>query len=419
MSSSPGILDRKEVSRATECLHDYMRRASYAGYDPYDGLESSVLRSTGLLRWKWSRIGVLQLLKRSPWNPRTILGIPRMRNPKGIALVISALVKRHAATQDLRYLYEAEDLARWLVEEGSHDGGELAWGYPFDWQSRTFYARKGTPNTVCTVFCADALLNLYAATQQRALLNYAQRAVESFLLNMLREDGGRCYFRYVAHSPAVIHNVNLLAGSLCARIGCWTGNERLVTIGARALRYSCARQTACGAWPYGEARNLAWVDNFHTGFNLVALSLYSRFTGSAEFAPALERGLRYWGEAFFLPGGVPKYFPERVFPVDVHCAAQAVLTWLECRPGAAGVRRAAEAAHWALAHLRSPQGWFYFQLHRGYVNRIPYMRWGQSWMLLALAALEEAYAAGAGAFRDASVQEDALCLGQTCEAVRR
>lgn len=419
MNSSRGILDGQKVGRAAERLHHYIRRADFAGYDPYDGLESSVLRSAGVLRWKWSRIAVQQLLKRSPWNLRAALGIPRMRNPKGIALVISALVKRHAATQEPRYLCEAEGLARWLVEEGSRDGGEVAWGYPFDWQSRTFFARKRTPNTVCTVFCADALLDLYAATRQRELLECAQRAVESFLLNMLREDGDRCYFRYVAHSPAVIHNVNLLAGALCARMGRLTGDDGLISAARRAFRYSSSRQAASGAWPYGEAPNLSWVDNFHTGFNLVALSRYSRVTGSDEFAPALERGLHYWAVTFFQPGGVPKYFPERVFPVDVHCAAQAVLTWLECRPGAAGVRRAAETAHWALAHLRAPQGWFYFQLHRGYVNRIPYMRWGQAWMLLALAALLEAYSVPAEIPHAAVVGEDGSHPRQPCEEVRR
>ena len=40
---------------------------------------------------------------------------------------------------------------------------------------------------------------------------------------------------------------------------------------------------------------------------------------------------------------------------------------------------------WALAHLRAPDGHFYYESYGWFVNRTALMRWNQSWMACALA----------------------------------
>jgi hypothetical protein len=42
-----------------------------------------------------------------------------------------------------------------------------------------------------------------------------------------------------------------------------------------------------------------------------------------------------------------------------------------------------------LANMRDGRGYFYFQKHRWYTNRIPFIRWSQAWMLLALSMFLE------------------------------
>jgi len=37
-----------------------------------------------------------------------------------------------------------------------------------------------------------------------------------------------------------------------------------------------------------------------------------------------------------------------------------------------------------IVNMQAPEGFFYFQKHRWYTNRIPYMRWGQAWAFHAL-----------------------------------
>jgi hypothetical protein len=41
------------------------------------------------------------------------------------------------------------------------------------------------------------------------------------------------------------------------------------------------------------------------------------------------------------------------------------------------------------AHMWDEQGYFYYQVLPYYKNKIPYMRWSQAWMLLAVSTLLE------------------------------
>jgi hypothetical protein len=50
--------------------------------------------------------------------------------------------------------------------------------------------------------------------------------------------------------------------------------------------------------------------------------------------------------------------------------------------------RLAEAVYtWAMARMWNAGGYFSYRVYRIGTNRIPYMRWSQAWMLVALATL--------------------------------
>jgi hypothetical protein len=105
------------------------------------------------------------------------------------------------------------------------------------------------------------------------------------------------------------------------------------------------------------------------------------------------RGYEFWTERFFLAHGWPKYFPDRLYPADVHAAASAIVALVELRGRIPGTLMFAEQiAGWAIENLRDPQGFFYYQKRRFYSVRVPYMRWSEAWMMYALARLREAIA---------------------------
>ncbi len=206
--------------------------------------------------------------------------------------------------------------------------------------------------------------------------------------HLLVRAGGETYFRYIPGNDVAFHNVSLLAAALLARTAARTGEAGLRDLAAEVAGFSVRRQKEDGSWDYGESRNQRWTDNFHTGFTLVALSRYARYAGDNRFRAAMEKGRAFWERNFFAPDGAPKYYPDARYPLDVHSAAQTILTYLEFSaqdPGA--TEKARRAAAWALRNLWSEEGFFYFQIRRTYTIRIPYLRWSQAWMFYALASL--------------------------------
>ena len=139
-------------------------------------------------------------------------------------------------------------------------------------------------------------------------------------------------------------------------------------------------------WPYGDAGNQSWIDNFHTGFVLVSLAEVIEACGAPAWNPALELGYRFFRDRFFLEDGTPCYYPDRPYPIDVHSAAQALVTFARF----AGLdpeapERGRRVARWTIENMLGADGRFHFQKHERWTNRISYMRWSQAWMVYGLA----------------------------------
>jgi len=399
------------IELATYNLLRYCRSEGWIGYDPYDGLNSFLSRlfPSGP---KLARQALTQLVKRSPINLRPALGIRKAANAKGIALAaraVALLAAANRAVLPVRIEAAREDsgagasskanasfaaslvgdftflMAR-LGKLRSTGYAEACWGYNFDWQSRAFFAPRGTPNTVCTVFAAHALLDWEEKTGSEQALDAAISSGRFILdrINRSPAEPGFC-FSYTPLDSSRVHNVNMLGAELLARLYARTRVEEYRATAELAASYTIAMQRGDGSWPYGEGESQSWIDSFHTGFVLVSLKRIIEWLGIERWRPQLAGGYKFYGERFFLADSTPGYYHDQLYPVDVHSAAQAVITFLEMAdqfPGAA--QKATSALKWSIHNLQDPSGFFYFQRRRLYTNKIPYMRWGQAWMLYAL-----------------------------------
>jgi hypothetical protein len=74
-------------------LLTYCQNENWAGYDPYDALNSRIFAATPFSRSRICRIAFTQAMKRLPINIRPLLGIPKTQNAKAIALFLMAFVK--------------------------------------------------------------------------------------------------------------------------------------------------------------------------------------------------------------------------------------------------------------------------------------------------------------------------------------
>jgi hypothetical protein len=395
-------MNQTKIQNARHDLWQWCRREGFAGYDPYDALNSRLFQATPLRHWRLARLAWTQFHKRSPINFRSLVRIPRERNSKGIALFALAALAEYRRTQTKAAEVEAKELLddlMWMRLKGFRGA---AWGYNFDWQSRSFFVPRGTPTVVPTAFAARAICEAAEVFDREEYLPFA-RTVADFILNDLNrseETQDEVCFSYSPLDHTRVFNASLLAGETLAEVGRLTGEGSLCEWGMRAARHVVRRQRADGSWAYGADDYQSWADSFHTAFILASLSRIRDAIGSEpggaatgffdELDNALRRGYEFWQERFFLDDGWPKYYPNQLYPADAHSAASAIVTLVELRGRIPGTLMLAEKlAQWTISNLHDSKGYFYYQRRRFQTVRIPYMRWSEAWMVYGLARLLE------------------------------
>jgi hypothetical protein len=388
----PIDLNTKEmIERVISELLYYCQRNNWAGYDPFDGLNSRIFKRLPLLHNRFCRLVLIQGMKRSPVNLRKIFMIPKGQNPKALALFSSALIQLLDSGL-LKNVNMIREVLNRLIDLRSPKKSHYCWGYNFDWQSRVFFLPKFVPNIICTTFSGNAILDAYEKFGEAKYLEIATSAGNFIMngLNITGRDDEIC-FSYTPLDHGQVHNANLLGAAFLSRLFKLTDNNAFLKFAHSATRFSLNKQNDDGSWPYGEGSNQNWIDNFHTGYNLIALNKIKHHTGSRDFADRIRKGFNFYIQHFFDNKGIPKYYHNQTYPIDIHSIAQSIITLVEFSDLYEKSKDLAIAIFvWSLEHMKSQRGYFYYQKTKYTTNKIPYMRWSQAWMLYALAALQKA-----------------------------
>ncbi|MDQ3666369.1 MAG: hypothetical protein M3410_07190 [Acidobacteriota bacterium] len=392
-------------------LFAWCRTHNFAGHDPYDALNSRLFQATPLRHSRRARLAWTQFVKRSPIDLRSICLVPAGRNSKGIALFALAALANYRSSKANEAEIEARQLVNDLLSMRLEGWSGAAWGYNFDWQSRVFFAPRGTPSIVPTAFAARAFIEAAQAFDDETYLKTARSACDFILQDLRRsaETHTEVCFSYLPGSVNRIYNASLLAAETLAGVAALTGEQELCGWAVRAARYVVNQQHKNGSWLYGAAENQAWTDNFHTAYLLTSLARiinHCQAAQTTEFNEALQRGYGFWRASFFLADGWPKYYHDSPYPADAHAAATAVITFLELRGlDCDAMAWAQKIANWSVRNLRDERGFFYYQRRRFYTARTPFMRWTEAWMLYALARLSEEEHV-----RTASISDRVVCF---------
>lgn len=370
-------LDTNEAIRRTR---SYAKNRDYAGYDPYDALNSPVVRALSF-GTVYGRIAWTQFLRRFPVNLRHFLLTPKGHNPKGLGLFLWGYAKLCQAGEfdDT----ELDKLLALIAKSRSDNCTGNGWGYNFDWQSRVFFVPKYTPTIVNTAFVGHALIDTYLATERQSALDLAVPAGDFILSDLNRITHGDTFcFSYTPIDKLAVHNANLMGASLLSRLYALTGDERHLSNALQSAAYSIDHQREDGSWFYAEPKTTQYIDSFHTGFNLQAFRYMLRDGHIPEFESGYKRGVDYYARNFFLCDGTPKFFNDRIYPIDIHSPAQAVVFFSGEGPEYRSLTDS--ILRWMMENLYDERGFFYFRKGRIATNRIPYMRWSQSWGFHAL-----------------------------------
>jgi hypothetical protein len=374
----------EELTRVVAELERWGYERSWTGSDPYEGLNAE--RGRFLKRSALGRRLLIQLVKRSPLDLRSVLGITPAHNPAALAHVVSAYA-RPCLMPDPDGRRRLEWALGLLIGSRSPGHTRPCWGYPFDVESRT----------IASSFAGLALLDAHERLGEREQLELAVGTGE-FLLHevKLTRSGGGGYFGYFPGDATPIHNANLLACGLLARLAELTDRRDFLDAARLGSAFALAHQRPDGSWPYGERGNLEWVDNFHTGYVLDSLLRCARALADEELLGAYMRGLRYYTETMFLPDGTPKYRPDSVYPIDSQCVAQAITTFALAEPVKPGsLEWAWRSFGFAVERMLRGDGAFVFQRRRLWSNRTPHVRWVEAPMFDALTRLRVAATTGA------------------------
>ncbi len=367
----------ENVVGACDDLRRWIEAENFKGYDPYDALNSPLLRLAGLGQ-KWPRIAVIQAMKRSPINFRPLLLVKKGYNPKGLGLFLGSYAKLFATTGDEQARDRAFELLELLAKHRSPNTSGNGWGYNFDWQSRAFFVPKETPTIVNSSFIGHALLDAYEMIGDERFLQMAL-PIREFLLNDLYRtvEGDKFCFSYTPIDQTIVHNANLLGASLLIRLNQYEASAEGRAAALSSLEYSMSYQREDGSWWYADTDFQKWIDSFHTGFNLQAIRYFLDLGEANGHTSAYKKGVDFYADNFFEPDGTAKYFHDRVLPEDIHSYAQAMVFFSGMGQGYKSL--VDNTAKKMLETFRDPSGYFYFQRRKGKAIAIPYIRWAQSW----------------------------------------
>lgn len=372
-------------------LSDYCEREDFKGWDPYDALNSPIIKFLRLDRFASTRLLFIQLFKRLPFNLRPLFLVPKVHNSKAIALFLSGYCNLYRHRPSEVYLKEINYLANKLISLKCNGYSGAAWGYPFSWQARNIlYFPAGTPNIIATSYSANALLDAYEATQNKEYLEVALSSAEYILkdLNKTTVDGGYLLSYSTLKGNDTVINASLHAAKVLSRCYYYTKYEQFKTEASKIANACCNLQSPQdGSWPYGLHPVQSWIDSFHTGYNLECLAAYQLYTQDTSFAPNIVKGYAFYKSQFFLPDGRAKYYHNKLYPIDIHSIMQLFVT--EFNITKLGIRLINSdltegAAHSALIKLQSKEGYFYYQIGKYFTIKTPYMRWSNAFAFNAL-----------------------------------
>jgi len=376
----------------------YITQNHYKGYDPYD-IKSTpfLLKLTELGRRNRAmaifREIVFEICYTFPLLTRRMLHIQPQKNAKAMGLFATSYTEMSVINPgNTFYSNQAEYCRKWLLDHPDTTSG-LGWGYPFDWQSSRLIPRS-TPNGIVTTAVGEAFWVSYLHTKKPEYLEICEQICH-FLVSLPVEhyDDNSLCFSYTPLFKNHVHNLNLFVADFLIKVGRSIDRNEWIESGRRAVAYTLKNQHDDGSFDYNGPpdRPANFIDNYHTGFVLRMMHSINKHLDDPAINTALRKGYEHYISNFFLEDGTPKLLPNRIHRIDIHSAAEAVncLTVLsDDYPDA--LPQAQKVLDWTIHHMYDPSGFFYYATLKSrftgqvFTSKIPYVRWGQAWMMRAL-----------------------------------
>jgi hypothetical protein len=379
------------LTRALNQLLIYVENEQLNGYDPYD-----TLNSWFPFQWfgKWGPPVSIQIQKRNPINIRPFLGIKKEINPKGMGLFLKVYSLLYAKTKESTYLKQATAIFEWLNSNYSNGYSGKCWGYNFDWASPGSYIKAYTPSVVVTSFVIDGVYDYFKISGDPKAAECILSAAD-YILNDIPVSNFETgiSFSYTDQEVDVCYNASLLAAEILVKANTIKSNRDSIDLVKDAVRFVLSKQNNDGSWFYSfnpESKTERKQIDFHQGFILVSLFNINQLLGiqKEDIKEAITKGLFFYRNKQFLNSGQSLWRLPKKWPVDIHNQSQGIITFTKLKEFDDSYSDFAKTiAEWTINNMQSHKGFFYYRKNKLLTNKIPYMRWSQAWMMLALTEL--------------------------------
>jgi rhamnogalacturonyl hydrolase YesR len=382
----------RDINESLKLLEEYVRNQNYSGYDPYDALNSSQLNN---INSRLFRVMFTQLFVYSPINLRPFFHIDKGINPKALGLFLSAYSNLFKNGRIERKIFDevSSKLAALLLEDASNGFSGYCWGFNFNWNDVKRNAKKYTPTLVISSFVGNGFLDLYDITHEKKYLEIAESITHFILKDLhIREFQNGICFSYSPIDDHVVHNANCLGGAFLSRVYKLNNDKNLLEYSQKAFEYSLSQQNKDGSWLFQldtETGKIRDQIDFHQGFIIDSLSasIANKTLVEDKYLNGLKKAVLFYKNNQFSKDGRAMWRLPRKYPIDIHHQAQGIITFSKLYStfkDTEYLNFSKKIAEWTIENMQDKKGYFYYQKWPFFTNKIPYIRWGQAWMMLAL-----------------------------------
>lgn len=381
------------INPAVNKVRSFIEKEKFMGYDPYDTLNSFLpLDKMG----KWIPAIAIQIQKRNPVNIRPLLGIKKGINPKSHGLLLYAYSLQYEMTGDEKARENMETIFNWLIENYSRGYSGYCWGYNFGWANPAKYVKPYVPNIVATSFIGKGIFQYYHTSKNEKAKEVIISICDFLLKDLpkIQTHRGLC----ISYTPVIkdaCFNATLLGAEILAKAYSLNGNEELKHKAESILNFAVSYQLPNGLWNYevdiDTGKESAQTD-FHQGYNLESISEACKYAGleNDKFESSIRKGLEYYRKEQFYDNGQSLWRLPKIYPVEIHNQSQGIITFAMLKKfNSEYLPFANKIAEWTIENMQNKNdGSFYYRKLKNYNIKIPYMRWSQAWMFLALTRLQ-------------------------------
>lgn len=385
----------KMVRESIESLYQWVKNQDYYGWDPYDALNSKFI-SKLCFDSPYLEIIATQLNKYSIVNFRPFLRVEKGVDVKGMSLFAQAYSKMYTLTNDKNYESELLNCMLFIKEKSlvSVYGHDCWAGHYYNYRnSDTSTLSPNIPDVITTSNVIKAAIESYTILERDDLIKIAKGGYE-FLTNFLleRSKEGDLYLKYTPLSDnKIVINASAEGLTAICKLMHLFNDKDMTEIASNLANFLIKNQSTDGSWVYSKYNNgkIQTQLDFHQGFIVDSLIEYFPFANSNQkkrIISSIKNGSKFYKEKQFFEDGTCHFRYPLKYPIDIHNQAQGIITFSKLAPfNKEFLKFSTKITLWTILNMQDTSGYFYYQKHRFFKNKIPHMRWGQAWMMLALA----------------------------------